>query len=269
MSLIAASLPPGISSATSASSQASRTPTPTPSTLAARAALAAAIGPGAIVETERPLGALRWVANLDGTLTGPSASAPPDIALGFVRGHLDAFGLTAHDLALLQLPRRLRRHPRDAPPVVGGAGERRPVLRRRAEGGGGRGRLAASRWPGPSITSCGPTGRRRRPLSAGEAVAAARAALEGSGRARGRWTAMPLRPRATRALRGAAGTSALAWDTTTAISPQRIVRSVVDAATAAGALAREPRARRPDRHRGSPGRRRRVRSRTAAASRCP
>ncbi len=228
MSLIAASLPPGISSATSASSQASRTPTPTPSTLAARAALAAAIGSGAILETERPLGALRWVANLDGTLTGPSASSPPDIALGYVVAHLEAFGLTAHDVALLSF--------RDDYVDILGTHHLSWVERVNGVAFFGAGLKAAVAADGSLISLAGPvyhivrlTGPASIHLSADQAVAAARTALEAPAR-RGPSTAMPP-DRATLVRFAAPGTAGFAWDTTTAISPERIVRSVVDAAT--------------------------------------
>ena len=78
---------------------------PPPSVLLARAQMATQIGPGAIVQTDPYLGAIRWVANVDGSIAGPSALAPKDVALGFVHDHRKAFGVTLRDLALLRFRR--------------------------------------------------------------------------------------------------------------------------------------------------------------------
>ncbi len=44
------------------------------------------------------------VARLDGTLTGPSADDPAEVALRYVRANLAALGLTAADLETLEPP---------------------------------------------------------------------------------------------------------------------------------------------------------------------
>ena len=69
--------------------------------LRARAELAASIGTGSVVQTDPYSGALRWVTNLDGTLTGPSADAPAQITLAYVRERRRAFGLTLEDIGML------------------------------------------------------------------------------------------------------------------------------------------------------------------------
>lgn len=69
--------------------------------LGPRGALLRELGSQAIVQMDRSFGAVRMVARLDGLLTGPSAEPPRRIALSYVRGHLDALGLTAGDLETL------------------------------------------------------------------------------------------------------------------------------------------------------------------------
>ena len=67
----------------------------------ARARLAAQLGAQGVVQIDPLLGTVRSVLRLDGTLTPPSADAPRAIALGFVRTHRDALGLTRADLGTL------------------------------------------------------------------------------------------------------------------------------------------------------------------------
>jgi hypothetical protein len=72
----------------------------------ARAALRAALGPQSTVIGDPITGGLRMLARSDGYLTDPSAADAADIALAYVRDHLDAFGLTAADLDTLALAHR-------------------------------------------------------------------------------------------------------------------------------------------------------------------
>jgi extracellular elastinolytic metalloproteinase len=75
-------------------------------TAAARPAavdLRRSLGGEAVLDMDGVTGTPRQVARLDGFLTGPRRGRPVDIALGYVRGHLAAFGLTAADLATLRL----------------------------------------------------------------------------------------------------------------------------------------------------------------------
>jgi extracellular elastinolytic metalloproteinase len=67
----------------------------------ARAAMAGAVG-GQVVLSFDPNGWLHWVARIDGSLTGPSAAAPADIALGFLRTYRRAFGVRHADFATLR-----------------------------------------------------------------------------------------------------------------------------------------------------------------------
>ena len=213
--------------ATSTLTFAAPTPTPTPSTLAARAALAQTIGPGAIVESERPLGALRWVANLDGTLSGPSAAAPADVALGFVHHHLDAFGLTANDLTLLHLRNDytdiLGTHHLSWVERVNGIPFFGAGLKAAVEPDGSLLSLA-----GPIYHIVRPAGAARPRLSARDAVDAA---LRAEGDARGRVDAPRGFDRARPVRYASPAGIGMAWDTLTYVSPQRIVRSVVDGAS--------------------------------------
>jgi extracellular elastinolytic metalloproteinase len=71
----------------------------------ARAALAGTLGSQGVVQSDRATGTLRYVGRLDGYLTGTSGSSAASVALGYVRGHLAAFGLSAGDLATLHLRR--------------------------------------------------------------------------------------------------------------------------------------------------------------------
>jgi extracellular elastinolytic metalloproteinase len=73
-----------------------------PSVIAARAALAREIGPGAIVQTDPLLGTLRWIVNLDGSLEGPSSAPPSQIALAYIQAHRRAFALSLPDLQQLR-----------------------------------------------------------------------------------------------------------------------------------------------------------------------
>lgn len=60
--------------------------------------LAARLGPRGILQVDPRTGSPRVVARLDGFLTGPSERPADQIALGYVRSNLAAFGLTAADL---------------------------------------------------------------------------------------------------------------------------------------------------------------------------
>lgn len=69
----------------------------------AQEALARALGSQGVVDVDPRTGTPRMVSRLDGFLTGPSAADPADVALGYVRANLAAFGLTASDLAVVRL----------------------------------------------------------------------------------------------------------------------------------------------------------------------
>src|SRR6266496_3547742 len=71
----------------------------------ATAALRTSLGDQAVVDIDGLTGTPRQVARLDGFLTGPARGAATDIALGYLRQHLAAFGLTTPDLATLRLSR--------------------------------------------------------------------------------------------------------------------------------------------------------------------
>jgi hypothetical protein len=73
--------------------------------LRAQRALARSLGPQGLVDVDERTGTPRTIARLDGFLTGPSAAAPAAVALGYVRTHLPAFGITLRDLAGLRLAR--------------------------------------------------------------------------------------------------------------------------------------------------------------------
>jgi extracellular elastinolytic metalloproteinase len=202
---------------------------PAPSVLLARAQMAAEIGPGAIVQTDPYLGAVRWVANVDGTLTGPSALTPKDVALGFVQGHRKAFGLTLRDLALLRFRRDyvdiLGTHHLSWEQFLGN----RPLF--------GAGLKASVAADGALVTLAGPLDHVVRFEAAPRARLSAREALVASRRAAGVSGARVLGPRrpgehAERVqFPTAGGIPATAWETITAVSPRRIDRSVIDART--------------------------------------
>lgn len=203
---------------------------PAPSVLLARAQMATQIGPGAIVQTDPYLGAIRWVANVDGSITGPSPLTPKDIALSFVQGHRKAFGVTLRDLALLRFRRDyvdiLGIHHLSWEQVLGNE----PLF--------GAGLKASVADDGSLVTVAGPLDHvvrfevAPRTLSAREAIVSAR---EGSGLSAARVVA-PRSPldRAERVLfPTAAGIPASSWETITTLSPQRVIRSVIDARTGA------------------------------------
>ena len=73
------------------------------SVLGARDALARSLGQQGEVQIDPLTGTPRIVAKLDGFLTGPSARPPSQVAIGYVRGHLAAFGLSSRDLGTLRL----------------------------------------------------------------------------------------------------------------------------------------------------------------------
>jgi hypothetical protein len=78
------------------------------STRRARARLRASLGRGAQVTVDEQTGGLKAVGRLDGFLTGASGGGARAVALGYVRAHADAFGLTASDLGALRLVRDYR-----------------------------------------------------------------------------------------------------------------------------------------------------------------
>ncbi len=199
---------------------------PPPSVLLARAQMATQIGPGAIVQTDAYLGAIRWVANVDGTIGGPSEAAPKDVAIRFVRSHRKAFGITLRDLGSL-------RFRRDYVDILGG----HHLSWEQAVGGEplfGAGLKASVRADGSLVTLSGPVDHVVRfetapgpTLSAREALGTAWAA------AGGRHRRATMRGTLDRAVRvrfpTAGGAASPAWDTVTAVSPRRVIRSLVDA----------------------------------------
>src|SRR3954471_3537650 len=81
---------------------------PLPDTAAgirARESLGDKLGRQGVLDYDSQTNTARVVAKLDGFLTGPSSDAPPGIALGYVRSHKDAFGLTDEAMASLKLVR--------------------------------------------------------------------------------------------------------------------------------------------------------------------
>ena len=67
--------------------------------------LARRLGPQGILQLDARMDGPRMVARLDGLLTGPSERPAAEIALGYVRSNLRAFGLTEADLNALHLVR--------------------------------------------------------------------------------------------------------------------------------------------------------------------
>ena len=75
------------------------------STTLARARLRDSLGRYAQVTVNQQTGGLQAVGRLDGYLTGRSSASATSIALGYVRAHAAAFGLTQQDLDGLKLVR--------------------------------------------------------------------------------------------------------------------------------------------------------------------
>jgi extracellular elastinolytic metalloproteinase len=69
----------------------------------AAVALRQSLGNQAVLDMDGLTGTPRQLARLDGFLTGPQRGRATDIAMRYLRQHLDAFGLTAADLATLRL----------------------------------------------------------------------------------------------------------------------------------------------------------------------
>src|SRR4051794_21617050 len=75
------------------------------STTEARSRLRDSLGRYAQVTVDQQTGGLQAVGRLDGYLTGRSSASATSIALGYVRAHAAAFGLTQKDLDGLELVR--------------------------------------------------------------------------------------------------------------------------------------------------------------------
>ena len=209
----------GASTRPPSSARLPSTALPVPSVLLARAQMAAQIGSGAIVQTDPYLGAIRWVANVDGTITGPSPLAPKDVALGFVRVHRKAFGVTLRDLALLRFRRDyvdvLGTHHLSWEQVLGN----QPLF--------GAGLKASVAGDGSLVTVAGPIDHvvrfeapPRARLSARDALAASRRAAGISG-ARILAPARPLERAERVRFPTAGGVPLPSWETVTVASPQR------------------------------------------------
>lgn len=67
-------------------------------TALARVELGRSLGRMGVFQLDRRTGTVRVVARLDGFLTAPSTLPPRHVALGYVRAHLDALGLSRPDL---------------------------------------------------------------------------------------------------------------------------------------------------------------------------
>ncbi|PZS25601.1 MAG: hypothetical protein DLM59_19915 [Pseudonocardiales bacterium] len=65
-------------------------------------AMRTSLGDQAVVDIDGLTGTPRQVARLDGFLTGPSTGRAADIAMGYVRQHVTAFGMSPADLSTLQ-----------------------------------------------------------------------------------------------------------------------------------------------------------------------
>ena len=76
---------------------------PSARTARARIALARRLGTQGVIQSDPVTGTLRMVGRLDGYLTGPSARRATDVAMGFVRSNLAAFGLSSADLKTFHL----------------------------------------------------------------------------------------------------------------------------------------------------------------------
>jgi len=76
---------------------------PSARSVRARAALAGRLGPHSVIVSDDITGTLRMVGRLDGYLTGPSSRRTSDVAMGFVRSNLRAFGLAKTDLPTFHL----------------------------------------------------------------------------------------------------------------------------------------------------------------------
>ncbi len=72
---------------------------------AATTALRKTLGVQGVVDIDGLTGTPRQVARLDGFLTGPSTRPASEVALGYVRGHATALGLTSTDVSRLSLAR--------------------------------------------------------------------------------------------------------------------------------------------------------------------
>ncbi|HEY7562060.1 MAG TPA: M36 family metallopeptidase [Gaiellaceae bacterium] len=97
----------GVSAATAASPAQLRAPALGRAAMpsSGQAALRTSLGAVGVVAVDPVTGSPRFVADLDGFLTEPSAADPADVVLGYVREHSDAFGLDEDDLAGLRLVR--------------------------------------------------------------------------------------------------------------------------------------------------------------------
>ncbi len=78
---------------------------PTANQASARSGLISSLGEEGVVDIDPHTGTPRVVARLDGFLTPASRQAPAKIVADYVRGHIDAFGLSASDLSTLHLVR--------------------------------------------------------------------------------------------------------------------------------------------------------------------
>src|SRR4051794_19846139 len=74
-------------------------------TTAARRDLRGSLGRQAVLTTDERTGGIKAVGRLDGFLTRASSSGAKSVALGYIRAHAGAFGLSAADLNGLKLVR--------------------------------------------------------------------------------------------------------------------------------------------------------------------
>ena len=99
--------------------------------VAGRAHLGDRLGDQGVLDYDAQTNTPRVVAKLDGFLTGPSSAAPADIAIGYVRSHLSAFGLTNDAVDSLQLVRNYTRRERHDAPRLGAGARRHQGVRQR------------------------------------------------------------------------------------------------------------------------------------------
>ncbi len=209
-------------------------------TLAQRA-LAGSLGAQGVVDIDPRTGTPRTISRLDGFLTGPSDAAAADVALGYVRDHLAAFGLSEADVAALRLARDhvdiLGTHHLIWQQTYRGIPAWDNDLRAHVTADGRLVAIGGSPLPGLSVTSVAPR------LSPGAAIrssyrsvgAAPPSSSSVARTAPGpqRRTVFASGDDARLVLFGTGRGATLAWRTTSTISSSEVDVSVVDATTGA------------------------------------
>jgi extracellular elastinolytic metalloproteinase len=189
----------------------------------ARFALAERLGSMGVIESDRVTGTLRFLGQLDGYLTGPSDRLAADVALGFVRTNLAAFGLSNADLRTLSLRR-------DYVDIVG-THHLSWIQRSRGIPVFGAGLKASVANDGRLINVSGSPVHRLRPNTTLPRVGSTSAIVAARSSARTQATAATRRDSATLVLFPTGRGARLAWQTTTFVDNDQIDLSVVDAGT--------------------------------------